>query len=69
MSSCISAPRILAARLSEVFGQQVIVKNVSGAGGMNGINHVVRSASDGYQFALADVGPIALSQTLHNEPM
>ena len=61
--------RILAARLSEVLGQQLIVENVSGAGGMNGTNHVVRSASDGYQFALADVGPIALSQTLHKKPL
>lgn len=63
------AGRILAARLSEVLGQQVIVENVSGAAGMNGTDRVVRAAPDGYQFALADVGPIAISQTIHKKPL
>ena len=63
------AGRILAARLSEVLGQQVVVENVSGAAGMNGTDRVVRAAPDGYQFALADVGPIAISQTIHKKPL
>lgn len=61
--------RILAARLSQVLGQPVIVENVSGAAGVNGTNHVVHAAPDGYRFALADIGPIALSQTLYKKPL
>jgi tripartite-type tricarboxylate transporter receptor subunit TctC len=60
--------RILAAGLSEVLGQPVIIENISGAGGQNGTNRVARSAPDGYQFVFADVGPIALSQTLQKKP-
>jgi tripartite-type tricarboxylate transporter receptor subunit TctC len=44
--------RIIAARLSEVLGQQVIVENVGGAGGMNGVSRVAKAAPDGYQFVL-----------------
>jgi tripartite-type tricarboxylate transporter receptor subunit TctC len=35
--------RILAPRLSEVLGRQVIVENVGGAGGMTGANRVARA--------------------------
>jgi tripartite-type tricarboxylate transporter receptor subunit TctC len=60
--------RILAARLSELLSQQVIIENIGGAGGMTGVNRVAKAAPDGYQFALGDVGPIAQSQTLHKSP-
>jgi tripartite-type tricarboxylate transporter receptor subunit TctC len=60
--------RILAARLSELLSQQVIIENIGGAGGMTGVNRVVKAAPDGYQFALGDVGPIAQSQSLHKNP-
>jgi len=59
--------RILAAGLSNVLGQQVIVENIGGAGGETGIARVVKAAPDGYHFALGDVGPSALSQTLHKK--
>src|SRR5205085_158776 len=35
--------RILAARLSEVLGQQVIIENVGGAGGMTGSARVAKA--------------------------
>src|SRR4051812_7915948 len=41
--------RILAPRLSEVLGQQVIVENVSGAAGMTGASRVAKAAPDGHQ--------------------
>jgi tripartite-type tricarboxylate transporter receptor subunit TctC len=61
--------RIVAARLSEVLGQQVIVENVVGAGGMNGVNRVAKAAPDGYQFVLGGTGTLAANQTLYKAPL
>jgi len=61
--------RILAQRLSELLGQQVIVENVGGAGGMTGTNRVARAAPDGYQLALGSVGTHAYNQTLYKKPL
>lgn|GEM_PF-6759196 len=44
--------RIMAQGLSEVLGQQVIIENVGGAGGMTGANRVAKTAPDGYTFLL-----------------
>jgi len=48
--------RILAARLSEILGQRVIIENVGGAGGMSGVYRVAKAAPDGYEFVLGSVG-------------
>lgn len=40
--------RIVGRRLSEVLGQQVIIENVGGAGGMVGSARVAKAAPDGY---------------------
>jgi tripartite-type tricarboxylate transporter receptor subunit TctC len=61
--------RILAARLSEVLGQQVIIENVSGAGGMTGVGRVAKAAPDGYQFVLGGIDTFAQSQTLYKKPL
>jgi tripartite-type tricarboxylate transporter receptor subunit TctC len=61
--------RIIAARLSEVLGQQVIVENVGGAGGMNGVSRVAKAAPDGYQFVLGGTGTFAANQTLYKAPL
>src|SRR5215211_9122628 len=39
--------RIVASRLSEILGQQVIVENTSGGGGTTGTGRVARAAPDG----------------------
>ncbi len=44
--------RIVARRLSETLGQNVIVENVGGAGGMVGSARVAKAAPDGYQVVL-----------------
>jgi tripartite-type tricarboxylate transporter receptor subunit TctC len=44
--------RIMAQGLSEVLGQQVIIENVGGAGGMTGATRVAKAAPDGYTFLL-----------------
>jgi tripartite-type tricarboxylate transporter receptor subunit TctC len=61
--------RILAPRLSGLLGQQVIVENVGGAGGMIGVSRVAKAAPDGYQFVLGNLGTFAATQTLHSRPL
>jgi len=61
--------RLVAARMSEVLGQQVIVENVNGAGGMTGSARVANAPADGYQFVLATVGTHAQGQTLYKHPL
>jgi tripartite-type tricarboxylate transporter receptor subunit TctC len=61
--------RILASRLSEVLGQQVIVENVGGAGGMAGAYRVAKAVPDGYQFVLGNVGTHAANQTFYKSPL
>jgi tripartite-type tricarboxylate transporter receptor subunit TctC len=64
-----TAARIVAARLSEVLGQQTIVENISGAGGMTGAYRVAKASPDGYQFVLGTAGTHAISQTLYKRPL
>ena len=60
--------RILQSSLSEALGEQVIVENIGGAGGMIGASRVAKAAPDGYQFVLGNVGTHAVSQTLYKTP-
>jgi tripartite-type tricarboxylate transporter receptor subunit TctC len=60
--------RIVAQRMSEVLGQQVIVENVGGAGGMTGSDRVAKADPDGYQFVQGSVGTHAQNQTLYKRP-
>ena len=60
--------RVIANRLGEVLGANVIVENVSGAGGMTGSARVARSAPDGYQLVLGNVATHAQSQSLYRTP-
>jgi tripartite-type tricarboxylate transporter receptor subunit TctC len=61
--------RIVAARLSELLGQQVIVENAGGAGGMTGSYRVAKAAPDGYQFVLGTNGTHAQNQSLYKSPL
>src|ERR1700722_18199063 len=61
--------RVVAARMGEVLGQNVIVENVAGAGGMTGAARVANATPDGYQFVLGTVGTHAQGQTLYKTPL
>ena len=61
--------RVVADRMSQLLGQQVIVENVGGAGGMTGVQRVAQSPPDGYTIALGTVGTHAQNQTLYKRPL
>jgi len=61
--------RVMAQRMSELLGQQVIVENVGGAGGMTGSKRVADAAPDGYTLVLGTVGTHAQSQTIYKKPL
>jgi tripartite-type tricarboxylate transporter receptor subunit TctC len=60
--------RIIGRRLSEVLGQQVIIENIAGAGGMVGSARVVKAPPDGYQFVLGSRAD-AINQALYKNPL
>jgi tripartite-type tricarboxylate transporter receptor subunit TctC len=53
--------RIVAQKMSEGLGQQVIVENVAGAGGSTGAARVARAEPDGYTILMATVATHALN--------
>src|SRR4051812_9431262 len=61
--------RVMAQRMGELLGQQVVVENIGGAGGMTGSKRVADAAPDGYNFVLASVGTHAQGQTLYRKPL
>jgi tripartite-type tricarboxylate transporter receptor subunit TctC len=61
--------RIIGQGMSEALGQQVIIENVGGAGGMTGSVRVAQAAPDGYTMVLGSVGTHAQNQTLYKHPL
>jgi tripartite-type tricarboxylate transporter receptor subunit TctC len=57
--------RMLAPRLSEALGQQIIVDNRGGAGGTIGTELVARSPPDGYTVLAGTIGGLAVSPALN----
>jgi tripartite-type tricarboxylate transporter receptor subunit TctC len=68
-SSSDVAGRVLAAGLSEILGQQVVVEDVSGAGGMTGTARVAKASPDGYQFVFASVDSMAIVPVMYKKPL
>jgi len=61
--------RVVAARMSEILGQQIIIENIGGAGGMTGAARVKNAPADGYQIVLGTVGTHAQVQNLSKKPL
>src|SRR5262245_34279231 len=57
--------RILAPGMSRRLGQQVVVENVTGAGGTTGITRGAKAAPDGYTMVIASTGTHAGAAALY----
>jgi tripartite-type tricarboxylate transporter receptor subunit TctC len=60
--------RIVAQRLTEILGKQIVVENVGGAGGSTGANRVAKAAPDGYQVLLGNIATQVFTPLLHKKP-
>jgi tripartite-type tricarboxylate transporter receptor subunit TctC len=60
--------RILQPVLGEQLGQQIVVENRAGAGGNIAVDHVAKSAPDGYTMVLANVGALAVNPHILKTP-
>ncbi|MBJ7265083.1 MAG: tripartite tricarboxylate transporter substrate binding protein, partial [Burkholderiaceae bacterium] len=59
--------RLLSEKLSGVLGQQVVVENRAGAGGIIGAQAVARAKNDGYTLLMGNIGPNAINYSLYKE--
>ncbi len=57
--------RVTAPKLQEQLGQQMVVENRSGAGGMIGADAVAKAAPDGYTVLFASSAELTISQHLY----
>ena len=59
--------RLLGAKLTESWGQQIIADNRTGAGGNIGAELTARAAPDGYTLMLTDIGNLTTSSILYTK--
>jgi tripartite-type tricarboxylate transporter receptor subunit TctC len=60
--------RTLANKMSSILGQQVIVDNKGGAGGVIGVENVAKSPPDGYSLVLGSAGATAVAPSITKLP-
>ncbi len=60
--------RIVGQKLSELWGQQVIVESKPGAAGSIGMEFAARQPADGYSFVVGNIGPAAVNPLLSKVP-
>jgi tripartite-type tricarboxylate transporter receptor subunit TctC len=60
--------RIVAAKLADRWGQQVLVENKPGAAGAIGTDYAAKQPPDGYSFMIANLGPAAVNPLLSPVP-
>ena len=59
--------RIIADKLSAALGQQMVVDNRGGAGGLIGTRAVAKAAPDGYTLLLGHTGTIGINPSLYRQ--
>jgi tripartite-type tricarboxylate transporter receptor subunit TctC len=60
--------RLIATPMSKVLGQQVVIENVTGAGGTIGSGRVAKAAPDGYTLGISGSGTHAAVEQLYANP-
>src|SRR6202022_2038389 len=61
------AARILGAKLTEAWGQQVVVENKPGGNGFIAMTAAAKSAPDGYTLVMATGGDVAINPALFKD--
>jgi len=59
--------RTVGAGLAEALGQQIVMDNRAGAGGIIGSEILVHAAPDGYTLMFAHSGPLAIESAMHSK--
>ena len=62
-----TAGRAVAQKLADTFGQQIVIDNRTGAGGVIGTETAARAVPDGYTLVIGGTGTLALSPHLHRK--
>jgi tripartite-type tricarboxylate transporter receptor subunit TctC len=60
--------RVVGQKMSESWGQQVVIDNRGGANGMIGADLVAKANPDGYSLVLGTIGPMAINASLYKMP-
>jgi tripartite-type tricarboxylate transporter receptor subunit TctC len=60
--------RVFGAKLTELWGQQVIIESKPGAAGAIGTEYFARQPADGYTFMVGNSGPVAINPLLSPVP-
>ena len=60
--------RILGQKLSELWGQAVVVESKPGAAGSIGMDYAKREPPDGYSFVIGNLGPVTVNPILSKVP-
>lgn len=60
--------RLIGSKLTEMWGQQLLVDNRSGAAGNLGVDVAAKAAPDGYTYVLTDIGNLAISPSVYKVP-
>ncbi len=56
--------RVMAQKIAEVLGQQIVIDNRAGAGGMIGTDVAAKATPDGYTLLSASSGPVSINPLL-----
>jgi tripartite-type tricarboxylate transporter receptor subunit TctC len=59
--------RLIVGPMSQALGQQIIIENVTGAGGVIGSNRVAKAVPDGYTLGISGSGTHAAAEFLHKD--
>ena len=57
--------RLIAPKLAELLGQQIVIENRGGSGGMIGTEQVAKAVPDGYTIIMGTIGGLAVAKSLN----